>query len=701
LPLQAASQYRTLSRNGLSYADLVSYGIDAESLGDGTIDAALDFARLFRRACHARPIAPIVILPRFGAEWEDEDVLFLTLLAREIENAGILLVCCDDTPATLPSGWVAQWTNAPRTTTSMASDILSLVPETIAPDSEVLCAAAGGPPSRHVQLPGGWLVVAPECRRDPRDVPKLQWDRLAVLAREVDASLAAYAQYHGNNLYVDADAMCREAWNQFAQGGAGLALRYMARVERCAVTPADKAVAQVQKQGMRIAQRRFGEAAHEPEPVAVLSPAIRSFLLQSKGWGLVHTSAVAAARGYLTQAQELLATSEREGREYLYLLNIKALAEIRCGDVEAALHLEKRIEGCLGALQRPDWQLAYVNAMNQARIYKHLRDWPNSARYYQSAFAITSGLRSESDSIYTNVCLAVLAEAEERAADALLAWVRAALHWLASSRPETLSWRIAQALVPGLPLVEEPGRRCMRLVDEVSAALLRKLTQAQQFCGLTPPKFVQARCRHFLRLEEAPAGGVIHAAIGGDGWSVLATTTEAEEPYRGKLHAKLRAWMGEWIESESGVAAGNSYCVDSRCGKEMAVSVDDLVETCVRLRVSVAFYQGNRIDLHADTMQALERLSLLQVGNGVDTLDGEDQLCVRFKRYRPSRRLTADEARFVLFAEQTGSFEDGGAGLPEKRIALMRSLEEARVIDCILERRVCVAAGIRLPSSVS
>src|SRR5262245_247938 len=50
LPLRDASRYRTLSRAGLSYGALVSYGIDAEALGDRTVDTAIELARLLRRA---------------------------------------------------------------------------------------------------------------------------------------------------------------------------------------------------------------------------------------------------------------------------------------------------------------------------------------------------------------------------------------------------------------------------------------------------------------------------------------------------------------------------------------------------------------------------------------------------------------------------------------------------------------------------
>src|SRR5262249_2597935 len=158
---------------------------------------------------------------------------------------------------------------------------------------------------------------------------------------------------------------------------------------------------------------------------------LRSALLQAQGWGLVLVGQAQKARELLREARALLGPEVEASRESLSLFNILALAEIRCGDASAALSLEKHIEACLERAPSRDFALAYVNAINQARVYKSLRDWHNAGIYYEKAFAVTWGLRSESDLVYTNVCLARLFEAQGRFEAALLAWVRAALHWLA------------------------------------------------------------------------------------------------------------------------------------------------------------------------------------------------------------------------------------------------------------------------------
>ena len=143
----------------------------------------------------------------------------------------------------------------------------------------------------------------------------------------------------------------------------------------------------------------------------------------------------AAAREILERSQELLG-AHQTGREFLYLLNIRALAEARGKKFEEALRLENLIEQGLGSLEKADWRLMYVNAVNLARLYRYSGDWGLSEEYYQRAFRTTWGVRSESDSIYTNICLALTAHGMGDPDRAFSFWIRAAMHWVACARPE-------------------------------------------------------------------------------------------------------------------------------------------------------------------------------------------------------------------------------------------------------------------------
>jgi tetratricopeptide (TPR) repeat protein len=676
-------QRRPIARGARSYADSIAHGIDTESMGNRIIDGALRFARLFEET----PMTLFVILPRAGAWMEDEDLLLLAFLARQ--KTEIRFVCCDEEPPPSPDGWTIEWDNGPRAAERLASSLISLWPGVVRPHSWAIDNEAQGEVG--VDLGGGYWVIAPERRRAIGEIPKLEWDRLAMRARRADPDVAAFAQFHGNNIYVDRETLCDRAWTHFDEGGVGLALRYLGRVQECAKTAGESAAAQAQKQGMRIAQLQFEDAAHEPEPAAHLAKDLRAFLLQAKGWGCVQTGAVAEARLLFARAWQLTENGAAGKREALYLINIRALAEFRSGNAEEALRLEKEIESELAAVEPPDRQLFYINAINQARIYKLQRDFARAEAYYARAFATTWGLRSESDLVYTNVCQAALADASGHPEAAFPAWLRAALHWVASSRPEALTWRIAQALVPGLTFREAQPNECARVVNEISAALLRKLEDAARARGCAPES-PPLRGSRFAAIDDVRGEWTAHCAVGGRGWSVLIASARVESIDHGVAHQRLQSWLGSFIERGHSATDGNIYLVDARCGRELAVNAHELLETGLRRRVREVWYERESTQMDDATRRTLASHTTFHLGAGVEAVGGDGTTTVRFKRYRPPRSLTAGEARLL-----DGVHHAGAIKLEDD--AVVHSLEESRILERCLEQQGCAAAGIKLPST--
>lgn len=695
LSSSAASRYLALGGPGASHADLVSHAIDMESLGHRVIDTALDLAARMRRAAREAPIIPVIIPPRFGAPWEDEDVVFLTLLARELGDTAIRFLCCHPSPPELPELWSVTWDQAPEPAPASTSaprppdlDLLSQIPQVV-PEAlaQRICSSTI---SNHIRLPTGWIFISPEARRAPAASSRLDWDRFASAAAPADPSLAIYGQYHGNHLHLDTAAMTREAWRQFAGGGTDIALRYLQRVERCEATQVGKAIARAQQQSLRIAQLRYAEAAEQPEPSASLPPALQASLWQAQGWGLVLTGRAARARELLQRARALLGDGAGDpSREMLYLLNILALAEIRCGDIQAALQLEQQIAGCLDRGGTRDHALRYVNAINLARIYKKLGDWTRSAAHYDQAFATSWGVRSESDLVYSNVCRAILHELQAAPSAALAAWVRAALHWLASSRPEALSFRIAQAVAPGLPVFGPLRGRCVRWVDEISAALLQRLAAAAAACGRLPRRPAQDRCPRFVRADDvrddAPTPPALEAALAGDGWSVFAAAPDPAGPHtppdRGPAHAQLRAWIAAWIATATGPDRAERYVVDARGGREVAVSRRDVIELCARRGVRRVRYDGEVIAIDDALAHRVELESTLGIAPGVDEICEADPPRVRFKRYREPRALAPDEAVLIEFARRGTAIAELRACCPGDALGCLEPLERAGVVE--------------------
>src|SRR5262249_28467803 len=150
--------------------------------------------------------------------------------------------------------------------------------------AESLAPSDSRPGPRVLKLPGGRLLVAPECRQPPAAVSRLTYDRLAVAAEGV-AWLKAYAQYFGNNIHVDPAFLAAEAARRIADGGHGIALRLIGRAASAAPGLAERGVLQLQAQGWRIATQRYREAGEAPDPSAALPEAISGPMRLLKGWG--------------------------------------------------------------------------------------------------------------------------------------------------------------------------------------------------------------------------------------------------------------------------------------------------------------------------------------------------------------------------------------------------------------------------------
>ena len=115
----SSSWLRRVSRWRRAYADLIANGIDSESVGNRIVDAAVGFVDHLRDA--SPKITPMVILPPWGVALEEEDALFLALLASGDFRDRLRLVCCDSSAPALPQTWDVEWSGEGRAVSSTAS----------------------------------------------------------------------------------------------------------------------------------------------------------------------------------------------------------------------------------------------------------------------------------------------------------------------------------------------------------------------------------------------------------------------------------------------------------------------------------------------------------------------------------------------------------------------------------------------------
>lgn len=126
----------------------------------------------------------------------------------------------------------------------------------------------------------------------------------------------------------------------------------------------------------------------------------------------------------------------------VYQLNIFALYQVIKRQIDIAYQLEMKIENFIKNHPDASIGLKYVNNINIARLYKKLEQYDLSRQYYEQAYdELSGGGYTTSDYIYYNMNLGSLYEVQKKSSDALVCWVKAAMHWLVSKDPYSLAWR--------------------------------------------------------------------------------------------------------------------------------------------------------------------------------------------------------------------------------------------------------------------
>lgn len=682
------------------YAEQISAGIDVEAGGDPGTRTAAQLAGQVMAALgeRASETTVLVIVPRSIAVWEDEDAALVHSLAARLRRAGgmvRLVTTGDGEPAASPP---EPW--------------LGLVPGLLDP---MLVLALRADATRLASLPtlrDARLVIPPEWRPTTEQVVPSDYDELAARARGVPW-LGAYAQAHGSTAAADPRFLGAQAWAAFRAGAGAVAIRLAERAVQLARSELEQAALRASLEGMRIALFRYTEAAAAPDPSPELHPSLRGFLLQTKGWGLAmapDAQRAGQAERYLEQARELLADSADE-REYLYLLNISALARMKAGHLEEALTWERDIEARATRLIPRDYQLEYVNAINQARLYRRLGDYPAAEGYYRQAFATAEGVRSDSDAVHANACLGRVAAQAGNVVEAYRCWLRAALHWLCAEIPDALAWRVVVAVLGRRPVPSED------LADLVGGALAERLAALARQRGLgdvvalaypddgsgtTPPWFAR---------YVGPRSGVTLAwGAAGEGWSVFgaapgsassaptgpavdAQDTPHQRRLRRLTHALLRAEC-----PDDHLARSDTLYVHDNHGREMPADAAGLMSAGALAGVREFVTPQGVTTVSPGALAELRGRARVRLGPAVHWIEPRDPgAVVHFRRYRPPRELTADESRLVNAV---------GAGtspteLANRNACAIDTLTAARVLVVDLPEKTWTVAGARSRTSTS
>lgn len=640
----------------LDGADMIGRLVDAEAAGRTEVVRAL---RLAETTVHALAESTrqlvIVFAPRFGRSWREADLAYLRFVAHGLgpTDPEVILVVGDD-PSPLPDELSLTWLDdrpGPRPVRAEApppspASLAALIPDLLTVEvlDELQTVGDGDVPM--VDLGGGRRLIDPSVRSRPTADRRPHHDRLGGLGT-IDSSIRAYAHVHGTGYHCDIGLLVGEAWRQFVDGGHEIAIDLMEHVCAVVTDPASRSRLRYELQGMRIALQRFAEACEGPDPAPTDSDETRGGLLMTTGWAKVMTGEPHQARDRLAAARRLLAPSIGGTRQFLYLDNIYALSLLRSGEPDASLAVERSIEAELDRRAvvegARDWPLTYVNSINQARLHKYRQDAATSRRYYERAFATTLGCRSESDALYTAVCLAQLHDADGRPELAYPFWLRAGLHWVAADVPEALAPRAAAAIVGSGPAASRT------MVDEVSAALHREIRRTAAAAGhelvevAGPPGFARGD-----RLADSPRRDRL---VGDRGWTVIATKDPVTSALAGPSHERLRGLLaGAIVQASTNGGDVRGVVLPIMATTDVPHTRAEAWAAALEYAVPTIEFGGQLERLSDEAQRDLAARRLIAHGDAVDRVDGRDPdaVVVSFRRYRTPLTLTGFEAAAVL-----------------------------------------------------
>ncbi len=667
-------------------ASLIGELVDAESRGNTGIIAALDHIQDIGAAlADGPPRSVLIFAPRFGIRWRQDDIASLRFLACAVQttSARLVLIAPDRSNAGLPGDFNIRWVKTPAAPAppDAPPPLAAFIPSVIEKELGAQIGLADIPPSLVASLPNGAALIDPMLRVRPTAQFRHFFDRLGAI-ETLDPALRAFAQLNGSGYHADPGFLVRQSWRSFTGGGHEIALDLMRHAVACAPDAISRGTFLYELQGMRIALQKFKEAREVEAPDPSLPLETRAGILLTKGWGATLSGHPQEGRAHLSTALDMLQDRIGGGSQFLYLKNIYALSLVRTGSWKEALRHEKEIEVALNHTQDEtglrDWPMIYVNALNQARLFKYHKDFDRSCAYYQRGFATTLGARSESDAVYANFCLAKLYDQQGDDQSAFLCWFRAALHWAAAEVPEALAMRVASGIL------ERQVTPYERVVDNISDVLGKALAAAAARVGINPAN--DAAPLVFTR-EDFHKTPKTSALVGAKGWAVILTPDPGIGiALAGPSHDRLRILLSGLIRRAAPETVPTERCVallPCAATGEMPLSKGAALLTAAQTGIRAVVFDAQHIPVTPEDAARICTGREIRHGPAVGGWQYKEKgdICVFFKRNRHPIQLTGHRAKV---------FSDASQGIAHKRLATnsarataIQQLEEAGILISI------------------
>jgi tetratricopeptide (TPR) repeat protein len=666
-----------------SYSDLVGQLIDMETAGDSLTKTAYSHASVVADQLALSGCQRVVILGLGSRlEWEHGSILFLRFLRERFVTGRVIIVTRNekDVPEELNVSWqIHRGSRELVHERSGATIIPSVLPGILdGPTVSELCAGDGPSTYDLIELRQKQYLVPPGIRRIPDAVSAERFDDIAERLSP-DHWGRSFALCHGTGRNGAAPALYSYASRAFAEGDWDLGIKLLSAAVPLADSELQGWIVKAQLQGMRIATARFADVCSVDLPPITVPNQLRGFLMQSKAWALVMTGRAAEAKELFEQALSLL-DDHSQTRTYLYLLNIYALTCMRLNRIDEAIALEKRIEKQLLENHKDDFHLGYINSLNTARLMRRTGDLDAAHRYYERAFQTCEGSCSESDFVFKNTCQGFLADISGQHVIANSAWIRAACHWLAMEVPESLAPRVVRLI-----LNDTPGN----FVEAVSGVLLTRLVNSGQKIGLdcSTECGPVASCPRFAYTEKLRRSDIHKAAaVGADGWGLIAAasdiTLRSLGPLRAQLGRILVTMTGGLLDVDWHPPEGCVMFVDHQNGRELPTNLPELLVVAASANIERVVWKGRTLVLGESLRAEVFSRLTMRIGPAVKSLFlTASPPYVTFKRYLSPRILSPTEA-FLLTQGECVSVADLAARHPDLGVQnILRKLAIDRVIE--------------------
>lgn len=660
--------------------------IDVEAASDPTIATAYDDAGRIAAELPAGAVV-IVLTPRFGLPMRAENEWFFLYLRRD----GTSVAAVGDEPPASEIGKALferrRALTAPEAKVDPAAlsadqhRILrffpGLLPRALAERMKIDPAVAGLMPvgKDHFLIPVSWRD------RDPRQSGR-ELDALSEVER-FDDGLRALSQTFCTNYFADSPGLSELSRHLFLEGSAELARDLAERARLVARRPEDAALADLRRQEIRLYERRFAEMANAPEPSLRAPADLRDGLERLRSWGDMTTGNLTAAERRLAPLLTRLEEKDKLDPDELHVLNTLARARLDKRDAPRALTLAEAIADALERMPEPDRRIVFENAMTLASIHHGDDEEELHRAALDRAFATARGARTLAEVLEMNV-LQANAEKDARSPAARLAWLRAALAWLAVEPSEGLA-RGAMIAVLG----SDKAARA-QLDFDMSEAIAGALDNA--WAGLS------TLGRDKTPLFRAVGGSTPKPAkvVGGPGAAVGWTPKIDADPLyvrpRVQLVRLVLAALAE-LSPQAAAISGGTVLVDTNLGFDIPRTREAALSAALRSGADEFAYGIDTIRLDEAIRPRLAADLRTGLSPIVHTITGDNaRTTVTFRRHLAPLSLTGADARLLVpFRDHSRLTLSSVAELlglsPADAEAALRRLEVQHIIRLDIEPR--------------